>query len=236
MEETEIERRAAGPQALMRVRHPLEVDMRWTMTTWVTAALLAGPALAVTYVVNPDGTGDFPTIQAAVDAAVNGDVIELGNGIFRGDGNRDVAYGGKAITIRSQGGPEACIIDCEGSAANPHRGFSFDWFEGPESVLDGVTITNGYMSPGSAVYCYTFHTTPAITRCVFVNNGPGPSQGAGGALYSMGASPSLTDCEFIGNAAAWGGAVCICDPVQTAVFTRCTFVSNTAARGGGIDI
>lgn len=210
--------------------------MRRIITIGVTGAFLTGVALGAVYVVHPDGTGDFPTIQAAVDAAAGGDIIELGNGVFRGDGNHDVAYLGKAITIRSQGGPESCIIDCEGSAAEPHRGFSFDWFETPESVLEGVTITNGWMPLGSAVYCFMPHTSATINRCVFVNNGPGQAEGAGGALYSMGASPSLTDCVFIGNAATWGGAINICDPAQGAVLTRCTFVANSAERGGGIDI
>ena len=34
-------------------------------------------SLAATYVVNPDGTGDLPTIQAAINAALGGDIIEL---------------------------------------------------------------------------------------------------------------------------------------------------------------
>ena len=43
---------------------------------------------ATTYLVNPEGTGDFPTIQAAIDAVVDGDIIELNDGTFTGDGNR----------------------------------------------------------------------------------------------------------------------------------------------------
>jgi pectin methylesterase-like acyl-CoA thioesterase len=33
------------------------------------------------FVVSPDGSGDFPTIQAAVDAASDGDDIELTDGV-----------------------------------------------------------------------------------------------------------------------------------------------------------
>ena len=57
----------------------------------LVAALLIAAASAETSVVNPQGTGDFPTIQAALDSVVSGDVIELTNGVFRGDGNRDVS-------------------------------------------------------------------------------------------------------------------------------------------------
>ena len=38
--------------------------------------LLSSPAQATTYHINPEGTGDYPTIQAAVDASVDGDVID----------------------------------------------------------------------------------------------------------------------------------------------------------------
>jgi hypothetical protein len=110
--------------------------------------MAAIPAAATTYVIRPDGTADFPTIQAAIDAATDGDVIELTDGTFTGEGNRDIDYLGRAITIRSQSGnPEACAIDCEGSETEPHRGFYFHSGEGLDSILDGVTITHGY-APG----------------------------------------------------------------------------------------
>ena len=37
-----------------------------------------------------DGSGDLPTIQAAVNASTDGAVVELANGVFTGMGNRDV--------------------------------------------------------------------------------------------------------------------------------------------------
>lgn len=74
--------------------------------------------LSATYEVRPDGTGDFPTIQAAVNAAANGDVIELSDGTFTGPGNRDINMLGKVLTVASQGGdPAPCIIDFEGMRA-----------------------------------------------------------------------------------------------------------------------
>lgn len=111
--------------------------------------LTALPTFAATYIVKPDGTGDYPTIQAAIDAAVEGDIIELTDGTFTGDGNRDVEYLGKNITVRSQSGvPEACIIDCETTPEDPHRGFYFHAGETLSARLEGITITNGYNSPG----------------------------------------------------------------------------------------
>jgi hypothetical protein len=73
-------------------------------------------ASAETYVIHPDGSGDFPSIQAAIDFASDGDIIELTDGTFTGDGNRDVMLQGKAVTMRSQSGnATTCIIDVEGT-------------------------------------------------------------------------------------------------------------------------
>ena len=41
------------------------------LTLIVLALAVAGSAMAASYVVEPDGSGDFPTIQAALDAAAS---------------------------------------------------------------------------------------------------------------------------------------------------------------------
>ena len=44
--------------------------------------------------------GDFPTIQAAIDAAMDGDEVEVHPGTY----NETINFLGKAITVRSSGG------------------------------------------------------------------------------------------------------------------------------------
>ena len=86
------------------------------------------PCAPQVYTVAPDGSGDYPTIQAAIDVSRDGDTIELTDGYFRGDGNRDLDYQGKAITIRSQSdNPSACVIDCEATEADPQFGPAFGY-------------------------------------------------------------------------------------------------------------
>ena len=80
---------------------------------------------------------EYPTIQAAIDDSNDGDTIMVSDGTYTGDGNRDIDFLGKAITLRSENGPENCIINCQGSSSNPHRGFTFHSGEGPNSVLAG---------------------------------------------------------------------------------------------------
>jgi hypothetical protein len=43
--------------------------------------------------VAPDGSGDAPTIQAAIDSSAPQDVVELADGTFIGPGNRDLDLG-----------------------------------------------------------------------------------------------------------------------------------------------
>ena len=51
--------------------------MRYFTLLTMICFILAATAEGTTYVVNPEGTGDFPTIQAAIDAAQDGDVNSL---------------------------------------------------------------------------------------------------------------------------------------------------------------
>ena len=132
---------SAAPSATSRGARSAEV-----LLLCLAIAFCAPPSAAETHVLHPDGSGDFPTIQAALDASVDGDVIELTAGDYRGDGNRDIDFLGRAVTIRSQGAdPASCVIDCQGSVETPHRAFNFDDGEGPASVLQGLTIRNGYV-------------------------------------------------------------------------------------------
>jgi hypothetical protein len=94
----------------------------------------------------PSG-GSYTTIQAAIDAAQPGDIIELCcDATFTGSGNRDIIVPDMAITIRSAcDDPERCIIDLEGQPEREHRGFDFATPDGTdERYLRGVTITHAY--------------------------------------------------------------------------------------------
>ena len=197
--------------------------------------LVAGAtAAADTYVVHPDGSGDFPTIQAAIDAAFDGDVIELTDGTFTGEDNRDIDYLGKAITIRSRSGnPEACIIDCEASSTDPHRGFYFRSGEGLNSVLRDLTVTNAYQGGadpeywGGGVFCSA--SSPTITHCTFSRS----SAWAGGGInYESGCGGVITGCVFLDNEAAYGGGM-ICG-MSSPEISDCVFAGNSAGRGGAL--
>ena len=94
--------------------------------------------------VNWDGSGDYTTIQAAINDANDGNSVIVADGTYTGDGNRDINFLGKAIAVKSANGPENCIIDCQGDPCEPHRGFYFHSDEGNDSIVSGFTIANGF--------------------------------------------------------------------------------------------
>ena len=84
--------------------------------SWCTAVLgaLVSTAGAATLLV----PGDFPTIQDAMNAAQAGDVVLVADGVYTGSGNKHLFFPGPfGFTLRSENGPENCIIDMEGSGA-----------------------------------------------------------------------------------------------------------------------
>jgi hypothetical protein len=212
----------------LQVRHRTPVSIvLWALV----ASLWALPAShAARYRIRPDGTGDFPTIQAGIDAVVDGDSLDLVNGTFTGDGNWDITYQGKAILIRSSGGePDSCIIDCGGWMEN-HQGVLFLSGEGPNARLEGVTIRQAVSwEQGGAVVCSA--SSPTLTNCHLTEC----SAWEGTGLYCDGASPQVIDCLIDQNAADYvegcGGGAC-CRHGSHALFVRCTFRDNHTMEYG----
>jgi hypothetical protein len=192
------------------------------------ALLCSTHAFSATILLKSDGTGAYPTIQEAISASVDGDVIELADGTYTGTGNRDVYFFGKAVTVRSESGnPVSCIIDCQGAVGDYHRAFNFLNNEQSQSVLQNLTITGGYMYDRSGAVAME-DASPTLTGCIFLNNS---SAGRGGAIICYDSSPTLNSCIFRGNTGDFGGAM-MCSNPSTPFLTGCIFEDNTADVAG----
>jgi len=162
--------------------------------------------------IEPDGTGVHPTIQDAIAAAAPGDTIELADGVFTGEGNRDLDFMGKTIVLRSRSGDSAaCIIDCRADPDSTHRGFIFEGGTGSDAVIEGIGIRNGNVLALEGAY-----------------------RGGAGILCLDSSSPTLRNVGFSGNVAGGGGAIaCYGDGIP--VVEGCRFVDNYGQfNGGGI--
>ncbi|UCG47062.1 MAG: S8 family serine peptidase [Phycisphaerales bacterium] len=175
----------------------------------------------------------YPTIQQAIDDASDGDTVWVADGTYSDDGNVDLDFHGKAIILKSENGPQNCIIDCQAidNAALFHNG------EDPNSRLEGFTIKNGHaQTSGGAVTCIA--SSPTVQNCIFAYCTAGDS---GAAIYNAyGSSPIIENCTFKYNSAlaevacvaGKGGA--ICNTIDSSpTIQNCTFTGNWANYSGG---
>jgi hypothetical protein len=200
---------------------------------------------------------EYLTIQSAIDSAADGDTVLLSPGTYRGPGNRDIAWLGKNLVVKSSHGPQQTIIDCETLG----RGFYVDWAYPVESSgsLEGLTIRNGWArheSPdygrGGGIFCassiairdcrierceadsdggglYLIVFDGVVDRCVFLHN---RSDDRGGGVYFEVGHGLITNCILANNQSDWGGGICFGGPWENRLFGS-TVVSNIAFDGGG---
>ena len=194
-----------------------------------------------TAIIAPGGGGDYPTIQAAIDAAgPNPVVIELTNGVFTGPGNVNLDFQGKAITLESlSGNPRTCIIDCQGTPENPRRGIWFANNEGQEVSVRGITIRNGYASSGPLTgagdgggILVGSGSFPSLENLILEGNAA--SDGGGGLHYEVNSGGTAILILVKDNASSDGGGGVHYEVNAAPTLINCTVVNNTAPLGAGM--
>jgi len=149
---------------------------------------------------------DYPNIQQGIDAAIDGDTVQVSHGVYTGVGNRDLSFNGKKILLQSKSGPNSTIIDCQADSTDPHRGVNFTHGEDSFSIIDGFTIKNGNaygMDGNRGAGIYINNCSPKIINCILSNN----TASMGGAIYSIYyGDPIIRDCWIHHNSSIHNGA------------------------------
>ncbi|MEE2907654.1 MAG: GC-type dockerin domain-anchored protein [Planctomycetota bacterium] len=196
--------------------------MRHLIATVGTAALLAGTATAATINV----PGDYPTIQEAVDAAVNGDEILVAQGVYTGSNDNVVEITDKAISLRALNPkPDATVIDGEGE----RQGIRCVGADTNGTVIEGFTLTNAQSDDGGAVSIQS--TNVVLMGCTLTGN---TASTDGGGVHCLYGDVDITACRITDNfAEISGGGIFI--RYGSANITNCEILGNSVNQfGGGI--
>ena len=201
------------------------------------------PAIACANTINVPA--DHATIQAAIDAAVNGDEIIVAPGTYTSTQDGHVIdMQGKAVTLRASGTPAETIIDGQ----NTRRGIACFNGETDATIIDGFTITNGlgvhydynrndvmnfWEDSCGGILCYA-SSSPTITNCTITGNMA--SNGAGIFCY-FSCNPTIINCTITDNntndeedIGGGGGIYC---SVSAPTITNCRLSGNTTGGSGG---
>ncbi|UCE61684.1 MAG: right-handed parallel beta-helix repeat-containing protein, partial [Phycisphaerales bacterium] len=177
--------------------------------------------------------GEYTTIQDAVDDSLPGDVVVLADGIYRGEGNVDVYLDGRLLTLRSESGPENCIIQTDEDERGIYLVDGEDYrtrIEGIRFVdtLVGVTVKEG-SSPriegcvfeGNYIAVLAAESSPTIRGCTVSG-----STGDGSVYFTQRSLGTLSQCRVVENEGA--GVVCWS---SDATIRNCVILDN-----GGVGI
>jgi hypothetical protein len=222
----------------------------------IALPLAAVPTHAATIILVPH---DFATIQAAVDAAANGDTIRVSPGTYV----ETVDFRGKAVTLESSTGRDATIID------GGRRGSVVTMLVAPglSQVLRGFTVRGGYSGgfggggvqttgggsaliednlvsgnlgcPGAGITAQFSAAT--IQRNIISNNHPNCSGSPGGGGVEIGGAGTvrLVNNLITGNAApsgSGGGGISLF-AAGTPTITGNVITNNVGeSQGGAISI
>ena len=164
----------------------------------------------------------FCSIQDAINAASGTDEVIVAPGTY----GPMINLNGKAITVRSSDGPGVTTIDGGGSL---YSMVTCDSGEGPDTVLEGFTVTGGIGLFGNGMFNNNA-SSPTVVNCTFT--GMSLIGNGGGMRNSGGSNPTVTNCTFSGNQADNGGGM-YNDGGSNPTVIDCIFSGNQADNDGG---
>jgi len=149
--------------------------------------------------VKTDGSGDFTSIQAAIDYAEQGDTILIHSGTYNERINfngKDYILGSLFLTTGDTAYTSQTILDgaASGSVITLENGEN--WY----SRISGLTIRNGYTSSTntseSGAGLRLVNSSPRLDHLYIISNN---CESGGSGIYTQGGSPVIEDCIISGN-------------------------------------
>jgi hypothetical protein len=190
-----------------------------------------------------------PTIQAAINAAANGDTVLVAPGTYV----ENINFNGKAITVTSSGGANATVI----AASTTGYVVTFSSGEGSSSTLAGFTIrksggggvlidssspvvknniifdNSGCGGPGIGIRA----GAPLIQRNIIHGNGPWlcpNDRGGSGIGVGEESSPQILDNVIVGNISSDDGGGITLSATKNVLVRGNIIAGNSGRSAGGI--
>ena len=153
---------------------------------------------------------EYPTIQSAIDASIDGDSVLISRGTWQ----ETIDLRGKSITIAPLEGEVIIDAAARGTVITCVNG------EDADTIIEGLIIRGGLAERGAGLL--TRNSTPVFRDCIFEAN---EAARDGAAWYGDGGGPTFMDCLFLGNSAAEGDVFGHCNECAPLVLS-CRFTGN----------
>jgi len=188
--------------------------------------------MTATFAATVNVPADQPTIQAGINAAVNGDTVLVAPGTYF----ENISFNGKAISVKGSGGPKATIIDGgqKGSVV------SFTSGETLSAVLSGFTIQNGaapFSFQGGGINIV--NSSPSIRGNVITQN---TACNEGGGIGLINGAPSIMqntishNSQMVSCSGGSGGGGLYLEGATGAKIIGNSIIANIFPPGSGISL